>query len=63
MRDDSRLHARDFEAIRRELADSYDEELELSFDEDHDDGDTPPRRTYSANCSGSSTSWSACRIG
>ncbi|MBB5764233.1 polyphosphate kinase 2 [Methylorubrum rhodesianum] len=46
MRDDSRLHARDFEAIRRELADSYDEELELSFDEDHDDGDTLPRRTY-----------------
>ncbi|CAO4177853.1 polyphosphate kinase 2 [Methylorubrum populi] len=38
--------AYDFEAIRRELADSYDEELELSLDEDHDDGTAPSRRTY-----------------
>ncbi|CAO4167671.1 polyphosphate kinase 2 [Methylorubrum aminovorans] len=46
MRDDSRPNPSDFEAIRRELADSYDEELELSFDEDHDDGEAPSRRTY-----------------
>ncbi|GAA0236818.1 Polyphosphate:ADP phosphotransferase [Methylorubrum aminovorans] len=46
MRDDSRPNPSDFDAIRRELADSYDEELELSFDEDHDDGEAPSRRTY-----------------
>ncbi|CAO4145644.1 polyphosphate kinase 2 [Methylorubrum aminovorans] len=46
MRDDSRPNPSDFEAIRRELADSYDEELELSFDEGHDDGEAPSRRTY-----------------
>ena len=46
MRDDSRPLSIDFEAIRREFADSYDEELELGFDEDHDDGQTPSRRTY-----------------
>ena len=46
MRDDSRPHAYDFDAIRRELADSYDEELELGFDEAQEDGGSLSRRSY-----------------
>ena len=63
----------ELDRIRAEIADSFDEELEMQFEEDRLEklagGEERPggRRSIaesiSASCSGSSTNWSGCRTG
>ena len=64
----------DIEAIRREMADDFDEELEMELEDERlerlvseiDASPRPPAWTgesISVSCFGSNTSWFVCRIG